>query len=76
MKEIEVRQKIEVEKAKREVWTNSIFLRNGDVTELRCSALRAENGGLRSACMLNFDLVSILFGTSIPTPFNILVKMF
>ena len=30
-----------------------------------------------SACMLNFDLVSILFGmTSIPTFFNILVKMF
>ena len=29
-----------------------------------------------SACMLNFDLVSILFGTSIPTSFNILVKMF
>ena len=27
------------------------------------------------ACMLNFDLVSILFGTSIPTSFNILVKM-
>ena len=26
--------------------------------------------------MLNFDLVSILFGTSIPTSFNILVKMF
>ena len=25
---------------------------------------------------LNFDLVSILFGTSIPTSFNILVKMF
>ena len=48
MKEIEVRQKIEVEEAKREVRTNSIFVRNGDVTELRCSALRAENGGLRS----------------------------
>ena len=47
MKEMEVRQKIEVE-AKREVRTNSIFVRNGDVTELRCSALRAENGGLRS----------------------------
>ena len=29
-----------------------------------------------SACMLNFDLVSILFSTSIPTSFNILVKMF
>ena len=29
-----------------------------------------------SACMLNFDLVSILFGTSIPTSFNILVKIF
>ena len=29
-----------------------------------------------SACMLNFDLVSILSGTSIPTSFNILVKMF
>ena len=29
-----------------------------------------------SACMLNFDLVSILPGTSIPTSFNILVKMF
>ena len=29
-----------------------------------------------SACMLNFDLVSIRFGTSIPTSFNILVKMF
>ena len=29
-------------------WTNSIFVRNEDVTELRCSALRAENGGLRS----------------------------
>ena len=29
-----------------------------------------------SACMLHFDLVSILFGTSIPTSFNILVKMF
>ena len=29
-----------------------------------------------SACMLHFDLVSILFGTSIPTFFNILVKMF
>ena len=28
------------------------------------------------ACMLNFDLVSILSGTSIPTSFNILVKMF
>ena len=28
------------------------------------------------ACMLNFDLVSILFGTFIPTSFNILVKMF
>ena len=28
------------------------------------------------ACMLHFDLVSILFGTSIPTFFNILVKMF
>ena len=28
------------------------------------------------ACMLHFDLVSILFGTSIPTSFNILVKMF
>ena len=27
-------------------------------------------------CMLNFDLVSILFSTSIPTSFNILVKMF
>ena len=26
--------------------------------------------------MLHFDLVSILFGTSIPTSFNILVKMF
>ena len=26
--------------------------------------------------MLNFDLVSILFSTSIPTSFNILVKMF
>ena len=24
-----------------------------------------------SACMLHFELVSILFGTSIPTPFNI-----
>ena len=29
-----------------------------------------------SSCMLHFDLVSILFGTSIPTSFNILVKMF
>ena len=29
-----------------------------------------------SACMLHFDLVSIFFGTSIPTSFNILVKMF
>ena len=29
-----------------------------------------------SACMLNFDLVSILSGTSIPTSFNILMKMF
>ena len=29
-----------------------------------------------SACMLNFDLVSILFGASIPTSLNILVKMF
>ena len=29
-----------------------------------------------SACMLHFDLVSILFGTLIPTSFNILVKMF
>ena len=29
-----------------------------------------------SACMLHFDLVSILFGTSIPTSFKILVKMF
>ena len=29
-----------------------------------------------SASMLKFDLVSILFGTSIPTSFNILVKMF
>ena len=29
-----------------------------------------------SACMVYFDLVSILFGTSIPTSFNILVKMF
>ena len=29
-----------------------------------------------SSCMLNFDLVSILSGTSIPTSFNILVKMF
>ena len=29
-----------------------------------------------SACMLKFDLVSILFGTSVPTSFNILVKMF
>ena len=29
-----------------------------------------------SACMLNFDLVSILSGTSIPTSFNILLKMF
>ena len=29
-----------------------------------------------SACMLHFDLVLILFGTSIPTSFNILVKMF
>ena len=28
------------------------------------------------ACMLNFDLVSILFSTSIPTSFNILVEMF
>ena len=28
------------------------------------------------ACMLHFDLVSILFGTSIPTTFKILVKMF
>ena len=28
------------------------------------------------ACMLNFDLVSVLFGISIPTSFNILVKMF
>ena len=28
-----------------------------------------------SACMLNFDLVSIPFSTSIPTSFNILVKM-
>ena len=28
------------------------------------------------ACMLNFDFVSIPFGTSIPTSFNILVKMF
>ena len=28
-----------------------------------------------SACMLHFDLVFILFGTSIPTSFNILVKM-
>ena len=27
-------------------------------------------------CMLHFDLVSMLFGTSIPTSFNILVKMF
>ena len=31
---------------------------------------------LLSACMLNFDLLSVLFGTSIPTSFNILVKMF
>ena len=29
-----------------------------------------------SACMLNFDLISILFGTSIPISFNILVKIF
>ena len=29
-----------------------------------------------SSCMLNFDLVSILSGTSIPTSFNIFVKMF
>ena len=29
-----------------------------------------------SACMVYFDLVSILFGTFIPTSFNILVKMF
>ena len=29
-----------------------------------------------NACMVYFDLVSILFGTSIPTSFNILVKMF
>ena len=29
-----------------------------------------------SACTLHFDFVSILFGTSIPTSFNILVKMF
>ena len=29
-----------------------------------------------SACMVYFDLVSILFGTSIPTSFSILVKMF
>ena len=29
-----------------------------------------------SACMVYFDLVSILFGTSIPTSFIILVKMF
>ena len=29
-----------------------------------------------SACMLNFDHVSVLFGTSIPTSFNILVKIF
>ena len=29
-----------------------------------------------SACMLNFDLVSILFGLSIPTSFNILLKKF
>ena len=28
------------------------------------------------ACMLHFDLVSIPFGTSIPTSFNILVKTF
>ena len=28
------------------------------------------------ACMLYFDLVSIPFGTSLPTSFNILVKMF
>ena len=28
------------------------------------------------SCILHFDLVSILFGTSIPTSFNILVKMF
>ena len=28
------------------------------------------------ACMLHFDLVSMLVGTSIPTSFNILVKMF
>ena len=27
------------------------------------------------ACMLHFDLVSMLFGTSIPPSFNILVKM-
>ena len=29
-----------------------------------------------SACMLHFDLVSLLFGTLIPTSVNILVKMF
>ena len=29
-----------------------------------------------SACMVYFDLVSILFATSIPTSFDILVKMF
>ena len=29
-----------------------------------------------SACILHFDPVSILFGTSIPTSFNILVKIF
>ena len=29
-----------------------------------------------SACMLHFDLVSLLFGASIPTSSNILVKMF
>ena len=29
-----------------------------------------------SACMLHFELVSILFGTLIPTSFNMLVKMF
>ena len=29
-----------------------------------------------SACMLHYNLVSIPFGTSIPTSFNILVKMF
>ena len=28
------------------------------------------------ACMLHFDLVSMIFGTSIHTSFNILVKMF